>query len=104
MLISGLGAGAKPHEVARNIQDQVEMIATDSKDSRGEESPLSNPHTLLRWLLILIALLFADTLAWVISSLLHRQAELSLPLLALGTVALSAFFFFLRSIRPLSRP
>jgi hypothetical protein len=104
MLISGLGSGAKPHEVARNIQDQVEMIATDSKDSRGEESPLSNPHTLLRWLLILIALLFADTLAWVISSLLHRQAELSLPLLALGTVALSAFFFFLRSIRPLSRP
>ncbi|PWT77896.1 MAG: hypothetical protein C5B60_01990 [Chloroflexi bacterium] len=104
MLISGLGAGAKPHEVARNIQDQVEMIATDSRASRRRESPLSNPRILLRWLLILIALLFADTLAWAISSLIHRQAALPLPLLALGTVALSAFFFFLRSIRPLSRP
>jgi hypothetical protein len=104
MLITGLGAGAKPYEVARNIQDQVEMIATDPKISRRDDSPLSNPHTLVRWLLILIALLFADTLAWAISSLIHQQATFSLPLLALGTVALSAFFFFLRSFRPLSRP
>jgi hypothetical protein len=104
MLITGLGEGAKPYEVARNIQDQVEMIATDPKISRREDSPLSNPHTLLRWLLILIALLFADTFAWAISSLIHQQAAFSLPLLALGTVALSAFFFFLRSFRPLSRP
>jgi hypothetical protein len=104
MLITGLGAGAKPYEVARNIQDQVEMIATDSKISRRADNPLSNPRTLLRWLLILIALLFADTLAWAISSLIHQQATFSLPLLALGTVALSAFFFFLRSLWPLSRP
>jgi hypothetical protein len=104
MLISGLGAGAKPYEVARNIQDQVEMIATDPKISKREDSLLSNPHILLHWLLILITLLFADTLAWAISSLIHQQATFSLPLLALGTVALSAFFFFLRSLRPLSRP
>jgi hypothetical protein len=104
MLITGLGAGVKPYEVARNIQDQVEMIATNPKISRREDSPLANPHTLLRWLLILIALLFADTLAWAISSLIHQQATFSLPVLALGTVALSAFFFFLRSLWPLSRP
>jgi hypothetical protein len=104
MLITGLGAGAKPYEVARNIQDQVEMIATDPKIFRRHDSPLSDPHTVLRWLLILIALLFADTLVWAISSLIHQQATFSLPLLALGTVALSAFFFFLRSFKPLSRP
>jgi hypothetical protein len=104
MLITGLGAGAKPLEVARNIQDQVEMRATEPKASRSEDSPLSNPHVLLRWLLILIALLFADTVAWAISSFIHQQATLSLPLLALGTVALSAFFFFLRSLRPLHGP
>jgi hypothetical protein len=104
MLITGLGEGAKPYEVARNIQDQVDMIAIDPKISKREGSPLSNPHTLLRWLLILIALLFADTVAWAISSLIHHQATLSLPLLSLGTVALSAFFFFLRSLRPLPRP
>jgi hypothetical protein len=104
MLITGLGAGTKPNEVARHIQDHVEMIATDSKTSRREDSPLSNPSIMIRWLLILIALLFADSIAWAISTLIHRQTTLSLPLLALGTVALSAFFFFLRSLRPLPRP
>jgi hypothetical protein len=103
MLITGLGAGAKPYEVAKNIQDQLEMMATDPKISKREGSLLSNPRALLRWMLLLIALLFADTLAWAISSLIHRQATFSLPLLALGTVALSAFFFFLLSLRPLSR-
>ncbi|MGO8948554.1 MAG: hypothetical protein ACLQUY_13015 [Ktedonobacterales bacterium] len=101
MLLSGLGAGAKPNEVARTIQDRLDMIAVDSQTSKQQYHPFSNPRILLRWLLILIALLLGDTIAWAIPALLHRPTTLPLPLLALATVALSACFFFLLTLRPL---
>ncbi len=103
MLITGLESGTRPNEVARAIHNQLDMVASDSLASKRPRHAFSSPRNLLCWLLILGGLLLGDTFAWAISSLIHRQTMLSFPLLALGTVALSACFYFLVTLRPLSK-
>ncbi len=103
MLISGLRAGTKPNEVAGTIEDQLEMVARESTPSKVLYRPFSSPRMLLHWLLLLIGLCCGDVLVWAVSSLIHDRPVFSLPLLALGTVALSACCYFLIALKPPSQ-
>jgi hypothetical protein len=60
----------------------------------------SSPGLLLGWLIMVSVLLGCDLVAWLVSAHLGRQTTLPLPLLALGTVALSSFFLLLSILSP----
>ncbi len=72
--------------------------------TRGEKQLqmhlFSNPGLLLGWLIMLSALLGCDVVVWLVSAHLGRQTILPLPLLTLGTVALSSVFLLLSIVSP----
>ena len=45
--------------------------------------------SVLRWVLMIIGFLLSDAVAWGISTLVHHQTSLPLPILTAGTVFLS---------------
>ncbi len=110
LLIDGLVSGGKPgksskaNKSLRSLQHDLDLVDQELTAPKINRGPFSNAKILLRWVLVLIGLLFSDIVAWAISALIHHDTSLPLPFLTAGTVVLSALFFFLGLFRFQPKP
>ena len=88
--------------IPRDMVSSTDRLASLEKQVQMMSHHFASPRFLVGWLLMLVALLSCDILAWAISLKLNHQSALPLPLLALGTLALCSLFFMLNIWRPRS--
>ena len=88
----------------RDSGSRTDRLATLEKQVQMLSRHFASPRFLVGWMLMLVALLSCDILAWAISIKINHQTALPLPLLALGTLALGSLFFMLSIWRPRSEP
>jgi hypothetical protein len=86
----------------RNSGSRTDRLVTLEKQVQMLSRHFASPRFLVGWMLMLVALLSCDILAWAISIKINHQTALPLPLLALGTLALGSLFFMLSIWRPRS--
>jgi len=93
-LIDGLGSNKSTSKTVKEIEKEL-GIASDSLAAGKPPSRLfGNPKSLMRWVLMLVGLLFSDAVAWIISAVAHHQTSLPVPFLTAGTVVMSCLLVF----------
>jgi hypothetical protein len=86
----------------RNTGPNTDRLASLEKQVQVLSRHFASPRFLVGWMLMLVALLSCDILAWAISLQINHHSTLPLPLLALGTLALCSLFFMLSIWHPRS--
>lgn len=84
-LITGLSTNPKTRKIVQDITDEAEVLAPDLA-AGVKKGIFSNPRSLIRWVLMIVGLLFSDIVAWFVSSIAHHPSGLPLPFLTVGTV------------------
>lgn len=92
MLINGLSTNPKTKKVAQQLEKEIESAGSDLV-KKVPRSVLSNPKSFVRWLLMIVGIIFSDVAAWAVSTFLHHSTSLPVPFLTLGTVLLSGLVF-----------
>ncbi len=93
-LLEGLGSNKSTSKVVKDVESKLGLVGDQLGDPKARKALLSNPGSLIRWVLMIVGLLFSDAVAWAVSSLLHHQTSLPLPFLTAGTVILSGLLVF----------
>jgi hypothetical protein len=92
LLLNGLTTNPKTKKMAQQLEKEFETAGSDLV-KKVPRSVLSNPKSFLRWLLMIVGILFSDVAAWAVSTFLHHSTSLPVPFLTLGTVLLSGLVF-----------
>lgn len=92
LLINGLSTNPKTKKMAQQLEKEFETAGSDLI-KKVPRSVLSNPKSFVRWLLMIVGIVFSDVAAWAVSTFLHHSTSLPVPFLTLGTVLLSGLVF-----------
>lgn len=85
--------------LARDAGQAVATIEHELTNPKARKGLFSNPRTLIRWILMIIGLLFSDALAWAITTFAQHPGALPIPFLTIGTVFSGAFFLIAARMR-----
>lgn len=66
-LLDGLSSNKSTSKTVKEIERQLGVVGEELVDPKARKSLLANPGSLLRWVLMVIGLLFSDAVAWAAS-------------------------------------
>lgn len=92
-LLDSMNASPAAKKNAKKFGTDLENAAKQLENPTVRRTLFGNPKSLLRWVLMIVGLLFSDAVAWAISTFLHHQTTLPVPFLTVGTVLLSGVVF-----------
>lgn len=92
-LIGALGANPQTSKLINQMGKDLNKAGQELSNPQVQRSLLKNPKSLLRWILMIIGVLFSDAVAWAASTFLHHTTTLPVPFLTIGTVLLSGAMF-----------
>jgi|GEM_PF-665557 len=85
--------------LAHDARQAVANVEQDLVNPRARKGLFSNPRTLIRWILMIIGLLFSDALAWAITTFAQHPGALPIPFLTIGTVFSGVLFLIAARMR-----
>jgi hypothetical protein len=101
LLVNGLSRNGKTRNIVRQFEQDAESeVSSVLSDPQGRASLFSNPRVLMRWVLMILGLIFSDVIAWAVSMLTHHSGPVPLPLLTVGTLLSGAVFLGVFGTRP----
>lgn len=86
-LFDNLGGSPKARrKLANDLRSEAGDIGELLTSAKVRRSIFANPKSVVRWILMILGLLFSDAVAWVISAFAHNTPHLPIPFLTVGTV------------------
>ena len=101
LLVDGLSRNGKTRNIVRQFeQDAQSEMSSVLGNQQVRQSLFSNPRVIVRWILMILGLIFSDVVAWAVSMLAHHSGPVPLPLLTVGTLLSGVVFLGVFGTRP----